>query len=500
MNFEPWTLNLASFFPRAASYSALRKPRDYKVRESSISAEPGFPYSERHLQCVWFDEALRPPSLRSSSGEEIVVETPGRWNLEAGPDFLDATLAIGPERRRIRGDVEIHVRPADWHAHNHGTDSAYSRVMAHVCYFPGMVPADALPPGAVQIALRDSLMINPSFSFESVDVTAYPYASLPATLPPCNAILSQWPPQDQAALLDSAGEERLRIKSCRLEAAIAERGAPQVFYEEVLCALGYKHNRQPFRKLAALVPLETLREESRGDTEKAYAFLLGLAGLLPSKPPARWDIESRGFVRSLWDSWWKLQSRWESRRLPPGSWTLSALRPPNHPARRLAAAAVLFGGKKDLLVQLNGLSMANPESWFKKAAALIEEPTMKYWRRRLSLGGKPQPSDAALLGSGRVAAILSNVVIPFLASTGADIGPLLNSLPAEEDNNLIRQTAFALFGRDHNPAFYHTGLRQQGLMQIFHDFCLNNRSACRDCALSRTLAHAPEVGRTDVDK
>jgi hypothetical protein len=34
--------------------------------------------------------------------------------MEPGPDFLGAVLRIGPERRRIRGDVEIHLRPSDW--------------------------------------------------------------------------------------------------------------------------------------------------------------------------------------------------------------------------------------------------------------------------------------------------------------------------------------------------------------------------------------------------
>ena len=188
-------------------------------------------------------------------------------------------------------------------------------------------------------------------------------------------------------------------------------------------------------------------------------------------------------MRSLWDAWWKLQSKWEARRLPPGSWRLSSLRPPNHPVRRLAAAAALFGGKRDLLADLGALDTAKPALWLKKASARLEESAMDYWTRRLSLGGKLQKAPVALLGPGRVAAMLSNVIVPFLAATGRKVAPLLNELPAEEDNNLIRHTAFALFGRDHNPASYQAALRQQGLLQIFHDFCLNNRSACRECGL-----------------
>jgi hypothetical protein len=56
--------------------------------------------------------------------------------------------------------------------------------------------------------------------------------------------------------------------------------------------------------------------------------------------------------------------------------------------------------------------------------------------------------------------------------------------------------AYTLFGPDHNPAEYRTGLRQQGLIQMFHDFCLVNRCDCGRCALPGALrdgqmTHAP---------
>ena len=55
----------------------------------------GWHWTERHLQCVWADNKLRPAQMRSGSGEEVAVADPGRWNLEAGPDFLDAVVTVG---------------------------------------------------------------------------------------------------------------------------------------------------------------------------------------------------------------------------------------------------------------------------------------------------------------------------------------------------------------------------------------------------------------------
>lgn len=486
------------YFSRAHLYRDLRMSPGRTVREARAD-ERTFSYSERHLQCVWFDSAWRPENLRSADGEEVMVEDPGRWNLEAGPDFLDAVLRVGPERRRIEGDVEVHIRPAEWQGHDHSNDPGYARVIAHVTYFPGLPAAcdtsrtlstmsKHLPPGATEIFLRDALKADPSFCFESIDVTAYPYATLPGTTPACAKILASWPPEDRNALLEAAGEERLRMKADRMIDGIEEWGKDQLFYEEIMCSLGYKHNRAPFRQLARLLTLETVREEAGHDVIKAYSLLLGSAGLLPVKSSTRWESETRSFVRLLWDNWWKQRSRREHSIMSKATWRLSGIRPQNHPVRRLAAASAVFTRKKSLLSQLAALDTANPQSWLRKAESIIQQAAaMDYWDRRLSFSGKKRNSDLALIGSRRIAAMLSNVVIPFLAATGVPVTPLLSHLPPEQDNSLIRHTAFALFGRDYNPALHRKGLRQQGLLQIFHDFCINNKTACRACPLPRSL-------------
>ena len=72
---------------------------------------PGF--TERHLQCVWADDRLRPEGLRTTDGEVLEVEFPGEWNKGPGPDFLGAVPKVVDGSRRIAGDVEIHIHPAD---------------------------------------------------------------------------------------------------------------------------------------------------------------------------------------------------------------------------------------------------------------------------------------------------------------------------------------------------------------------------------------------------
>lgn len=468
-------------FPLAARYSDILQPAGRIIRESGSGMEP-YTHTERHIQCIWFDPELRPATLKSHQGETIVVDDPGRWNLESGPDFLDCTLTVGPDRRKIRGDVEVHIHPSDWDTHSHSANKAYNRVIAHVTYFPGTVPLHALQAGAQQISLRDALKANRAFSFDSIDVTAYPY-SIPSDSPPCSLAMKD-SPDTWNALLDSAGQERLRRKSAMMAAVMKEAGRDQTLYTEILTALGYKNNRAAMRQLASLVPLEMLTGTCGTDTVKAYSILLGAAGLLPLQASAKWDGDTRKFIRSLWDQWWKHNSKWEGRIMPKASWRLSGIRPANHPLRRLAAAASIACNLPALRNALRPGQKETGADWYDRATGLLENYSrLEFWNNRLSLGTSAGRKNMALIGAGRISAIITNVIIPYLAAEGFAVDNLLRDMPPEDDNSITRQTAYWLFGRDHNPAFYNCGLRQQGLIQIFHDFCLRNRSSCRNCEL-----------------
>ncbi len=495
-------------FAGAERYRACLGADRFLLRETGRPAT-SFPHTERHLKCVWFDSALRPANLQTRERDTVVVEHPGRWNLEAGPDFLGAALRIEPGRtpgspdaglqkrkggsraiaRRVTGDVEIHISAADWTRHGHSGNRDYDGVRAHVTYFPGYLPEGSLPPGAIQLSLKEALSANSFFSFDAIDLAAYPFCS-PAMAAPCSKILAG-NAETAGSLLDSAGLERMRRKSERLAAVEQERGLDQVLYEEIMTALGYKRNRRQFRHLAEQMPLEALREESRGSAISAYAILMGLAGLLPSQVRAKWDAETRAFIRRLWDCWWKCRARWQNLALEKSAWDMRGIRPQNHPRRRLMAAALLFTGGTSLAGELGKTPLDNPGEWINRTLRLLRPEAGRecYWTSRLSLQGPPRLSPVALIGGARAAAIISNVIIPFLATNRPQVSEteFLAMLAPEEDNSIIRQTANALLGPDHNPSLYRTGLRQQGLIQMFHDFCLNDRSGCAACPLPEML-------------
>ena len=480
------------WFPRAAETNRLPRPCPCGVSESPPSLRP--PFAERHLQCVWADDRLRPRALSTLSGEIVRVERPGDWNSGPGPDFLGAALLVGPEMRRISGDVEIHVRPADWHRHRHAADPRYQRVCAHVSFYPGSIPESELPPGALQIALKPALDAIPDFSFDNVDLLAYPLAAR-ADPPPCRAAMSRLSPAERGAILDAAGESRLCRRAELLQAAMLDRGPAQIVYEETMAALGYRPNKAPFRLLARRIPLDRLREISARDPLRAYALLMGAAGLLPDPSTRRsWDPETKSFVRRCWDAWWPLADEFRPAPAACPPWTLSGIRPANRPERRLMAAALLFAPMPGLPERVANAARDPRAVSAGQLLDLFDLPDAPYWPRRLSFSSAQAPHPVALVGKSRAQAILANLLLPAFAALGAPAAafkPILDDLPAEEPNELVRLTASRLFGPDHSPRLYRSGLRRQGLLQIHHDFCLGDRSLCESCPLPANLGPKP---------
>ena len=103
----------------------------------------------------------------------------------------------------------------------------------------------------------------------------------------------------------------------------------------MLEALGYSANRKPFRELARLVPMATLRrlgqEPATTRLMAIKAMLLNAAGLL-----------SAGRVEAEADSLRPLLKRLpKTGRMARGSWHTSRVGPANHPAMRIVGAAHL---------------------------------------------------------------------------------------------------------------------------------------------------------------
>ncbi len=451
------------------------------VREGAV----GFPCSERHLQCFWADPALCPPDLTTLTGEAVKLADRGRWNLGAGPDFLDARLVMG-DGRILSGDIEVHIDARGWETHGHGDDPRYRRVIAHVTYHRPTRDIAGLPPDAITIALEPTITSMPTFSLYDIDTSAYPYAALSLLDGATASLTATWSIEECQELLESAGLYRLRRKAERLDALIPQHGCDAALYRELMRGLGYRGNANAMAALGTRVPLHEL--QSCQSATQSFALLLGVSGLLPTEIPRRWETENRAYVRELWNHYWRVKDAWSPVAMTRQQWQLAGCRPLNHPVRRIAAGAALMLAIPSLSTAIVALPRELPRRWASAADALLRKARGdEFWQHHLSLGGGARPHGASLIGETRRSTIIVNLFLPYLLLNGHAVGSLAHALPPEHRNGPAREAAALLFGRDHNTVIYQrSALCQQGLLQVFADF-VQGIGENRDQALAAAL-------------
>jgi hypothetical protein len=212
-------------------------------------------------------------------------------------------------------------------------------------------------------------------------------------------------------------------------------------------------------------------------------MLFGLAGFLKTADLDVYKKSTREYVRQLWDRWWPHRDELQRLILPGKIWRLSSTRPMNHPQRRLAALAILARDWSRLQRASGKSSIAAAKHFFQT----LDHP---FWNFHYTLTSKAAPKKMALIGEARVADILANVLFPFWLARDLDPSGSLaknvwteySKLPAQLSNRRLETGATRLFGNDpRRKQFLKTVANQQGLLQIYEDFCMQDNSDCAQC-------------------
>ncbi len=482
------------------------------IPASSWVAEAPVPWHrtipEKLVRCLWFDQRWRPTRLHTLDGRAIVVHAPGRWNLQAGPDFQQATIAFGDGTRQ-RGDVEIHRYASGWTAHRHHLDARYNDVILHVFLWndrqaPAVQRADGqLVP---QVALEHFLPYPLDTYQTEIILEDYPYKTAHIH-GRCYETLRRLAPPEVCAVLDRAGDTRLQQRVWRWSRRQEAVGPMQVMYEAVLRALGATGHRQHFQALARAVSWDDLQRCLDGLTPPdrglaAEALLLGIAGVLPSTAAAcaSMDVETRQYVRALQKYWHTFPADIQGRAWHDVNWRQPNVRPANTPERRLAGMARIlahYPGTSLLDAAVALCHTSCHESATRPARTLghalarqLDIPTLSYWTRRAHLGGQLSKGQR-LIGAQRACTVVVDAMLPILmlyaqhsadAALGAHLLAYYHTAPLLPDNHLLRYMHHRMLGND--PALLRlvTGARQQqGLLQLYTDFCGNDEGNCQGC-------------------
>ena len=406
------------------------------IGEPSKDERPSIP--ERLLWKLWKRRAARQDEFRTGAGTRVRVLYPGRAGTSAGPDFRDALLDVEGVGL-VRGDVEIHRRQRDWDAHGHGDDPNYNGVALHAA-LEADSPETALHSGNAAPVVSLSGLLDEAEDTEPADLDEIQVASDLWELLAPRGYSRPSNAAEAGELLDRAGDDRFCRKAALLGRFAAEQGPEQTLYEALLEGMGYRHNQQPFVKLAQAAPIAALRRAA-------------LPVLAEQRPMVlrHWLLA----VSGLADGASAVPSR-----LPPGlgpamerkEWHLFRVRPANHPAMRIEGAAALVARFVE-----RGL-----------IAGLADEcKSPSKLTAALTVDGRG--SNAARIGASRARDLAVNAALPLLHSLdGGEESPYLaqyRRFPKLQGNEVVREMTEQLLPEAWR-AGVNTARRQQGLLHL----------------------------------
>lgn len=462
--------------PLAERYARFKESVFAGLEEAPASLLPGVvePYTELDLQSLWFSAAFG-TELTDLDGRRVRVVDFGEWNSGPGPDFTHCALEVDGELRR--GDIELDTDLRDWERHGHGANPDFSRVVLHLFvhgpeqrFYTRDHQHRAIPQARLPLELLNE--------------NARPIPGLAAArLGRCHTPLAEMGAARVAGIIEAAAQHRLERKSRRIHRCVEAHGRAQTIYQELARTLGYQANTQPFLLLTQRLPVKRMLALPAPARE---ALLFGVAGFLESVRHEETEGESRQYLRGLWAEWWKHvheASRWlEPQHLP--RWRGVRTRPGNHPQRRLGALASMLGSWQGVAGPLLEAGRWSQASWKASLASLRHE----HWSAHYTLSAAPARRPVALVGETRVQEMLANVVYPLLVPERTRLWAEYLELPALLDNERLRRAALRLFGDSPLRADFTQKLHhQQGLLQIYEDFCMEDASGCADCPFPERL-------------
>ena len=106
----------------------------------------------------------------------------------------------------------------------------------------------------------------------------------------------------------------------------------------------------------------------------------------------------------------------------------------------------------------------------------------QFWSTHYTLGAEEAAAPLALIGNSRVTEILANVIYPLALADAREVRSEYQQLRAQLSNQSVRIAAARLFADDpRRRDFLRSVFPQQGLLQIYQDFCLRDASDCAHC-------------------
>lgn len=456
---------------------------------------------------MWQDRLPGLHQPRLTDGRTVRIHEPGHLNTDSGPDFLNAELTYGPGPV-LKGDVEIHIRPADWHRHGHDSDPRYDGVALHVVMWnDGHLKTvrkhnrQFIPTLVLSDHLRESLPIVKD-RYRHNQIISTQHVSYP-----CRPVLRAIGADRAIQRIEEAGLTRFHEKAADMMARMKRVSSEQVLYEYVMRSAGYTKNATAFQDLAQRLPVAWIRA-CLGDLKieqhpaAIQALLFGAAGLLPSQRLRRLSSqENHPYVNELEARWASWGPQLGIRTMDEKDWLFFRLRPYNFPTVRLAGMSYLIAAGLECGLDRPFTRLmenhTSPEQLIRRITDCLQTLFIPdrddYWLTHTVFGPEKHTGRHALIGLSRQKEIAINAVFPFLFAMAAhrnqqkelhQIESAYVVFPGLTGNRIFHEMNIFLFKNNADQKVCATrAVLQQGLIQIEETACRNK--TCRRCTLRK---------------
>lgn len=504
-------------FSRLYLNLASETPITVRENDKPTLAPPGKPgrVNEDVVKAIWLEQPWGANPVRDVNGKRVEILSPGWLNGGAGPDFRNAVYKIdgGP---LLKGDVEIHVRSSDWARHGHHKDPAYDNVGLHVVLYSDVKGVEKLtrsgvPALEIELAPVCSAAIDRIRTQAPLDPSHINFALITGK---CAGALKGLGADRAMTLLDAAGEGRCDLKSRRYTEAMKRGDGARELYTGIMESLGYSAFKPQFTRLARAATVERLKNMLGGVGWRSRRIMLqgvlfGVAGLLPDASIQKTEPgdETAEYMGKLGEAWSHASAKFDFKpEIPPGEWRLAGTRPANYPAGRIAGMACFLAAHIDDDLEtlfaraLDGMGDGGGPGAVKrgieKIEKLFETPPAEYMSTHYTIGGKKLSRPRSLIGTDRVTVMVVNVIIPYMlararrissASEEEAVRRIYHETPPGQSNSIVGFMADRLSSEFSKKELTGKTPRQQGLIQIYADYCTANGKGCEDCGFLKYI-------------
>ena len=414
------------------------------------------------LHFAWKFQLFELENLQTQLGEPVTVKKVGFHNKDAGPDFMNARVAIG--ETLWAGNVEIHIRTSDWFRHGHHQDKAYDNVILHVVF------EDDSKPGQDNYQLKRIPCLEVANLLPNQLLSRYNAMLTNQKWVPCADHFPGVPELTTKHWLNRVLIERIEQKASYLHELLKANNNDwrETFYQLMARNFGFKVNAEPFEHLAKTLPLKTLTKH-KDQLHQVEALLFGQAGMLNHIFTDQYPIDLQEEYRFL-------SQKYGLTPIGEHEWNLLRLRPANFPAIRIAQLAALLHQTSGIFAKV--LEIKDSET-IKK---LFQVKASKYWDDHYQFDRPSTNKRPKQLGKKARENILINTVVPFLFAYGQAQNDdslqekavdMLESLPPEQ--NSILKNWQQLGAKNGNAA------NSQALLYLKKAYCDQKR--CLECGI-----------------